>query len=198
MPVIRDIQHSILVVSGAEKFDALIRHALHPGSFQSTEFLHSAAAARRSILERYYNIVVINVPLPDEQGVELAIDTACKLPEASVFITVPADRYGDILERVTDHGIMVMSKPFPQLQLRYAIRLLCAQQVQIRKLERRIASVEEKMEELRIVSKAKCLLIEKRRLSEDEAHRLVGKTAMDHGLTRARAAEMLIEELEQE
>ena len=52
------------------------------------------------------------------------------------------------------------------------------------------------MEELRIVSKAKLLLIEKRQMSEEEAHRHIGKQAMDHGVTRRQAAEQILDDLE--
>ena len=52
------------------------------------------------------------------------------------------------------------------------------------------------MEELRIVSRAKLLLMEKRHMTEDEAHRLIGKQAMDKGLTRRQAAEKILDELE--
>ncbi len=43
----------------------------------------------------------------------------------------------------------------------------------------------------------KCLLIEKKRMTEAEAHRFIGKQAMDQGLSRRRAAMRLLEELEE-
>ena len=51
------------------------------------------------------------------------------------------------------------------------------------------------MEEIRIVSKAKILLVEKKKMTEDEAHRYIGKMAMDHGVSRKRIAEQLIEDI---
>jgi response regulator NasT len=52
------------------------------------------------------------------------------------------------------------------------------------------------MEELRLVSKAKVLLVEKKKMTEDEAHRLIGKQAMDQGISRRRAAQRLLDDLE--
>nr|MCR5545759.1 ANTAR domain-containing protein [Lachnospiraceae bacterium] len=54
----------------------------------------------------------------------------------------------------------------------------------------------EKVEEVRIVSKAKLLLMEERKMSEDDAHRFIGKTAMNNGISRRKAAEMIMDDLE--
>ena len=64
------------------------------------------------------------------------------------------------------------------------------------KLETKTLSVEEKMEEIRLVSRAKLLLVEKKNMTEDEAHRYIGKEAMDHGVSRKKIAEALLKELE--
>ena len=66
MPDKNDIYHSILIVSAAEQFDRFIRKSFPV--FSTVETARSAALARRSILEKYYDIVVINAPLPDETG----------------------------------------------------------------------------------------------------------------------------------
>ena len=51
------------------------------------------------------------------------------------------------------------------------------------------------MEELRVVSRTKITLIEKMNMSEDEAHRFIGKYAMDNGISRGRAATMILDDL---
>ena len=183
----------MLAVSGSDKFFALIRKTLEPGRFMSAEFRTAAAAARRSILERYYDIVVVNAPLQDESGVEFAIDTACQ-SDASVLLAVSADIYEDVLDRVTDYGILVVAKPFPQVRIRHAVRFMMAWQVRIHQLEKKLRSAEEKTEDLRTVDKAKFLLMEKRHMTEDEAHRLIGKQAMDHGVSRRRIAEEILDD----
>ena len=51
------------------------------------------------------------------------------------------------------------------------------------------------MEDLRTVDKAKIMLIEKKQMTEDQAHRFIGKTAMDHGISRKRAAIRIMDDL---
>ncbi|MBQ9443602.1 MAG: ANTAR domain-containing protein, partial [Lachnospiraceae bacterium] len=60
---------------------------------------------------------------------------------------------------------------------------------------RKRQAAEEKIEELRIVSKAKILLVEKKKMTEDEAHRYIGKQAMDRGVSRRRIAERILDDL---
>ena len=59
-------------------------------------------------------------------------------------------------------------------------------------MEKKNASVEEKIEEIRIVNRAKCLLIEQLKMTESEAHRYIEKQAMDRCVTRRVIAENII------
>ena len=195
MPREEDRQRSILVVSGSEQFDAHVRKALTGRSLSSVEFRKNAAAARRSVLERDFDIAVINCPLPEEFGHELALDLAEK-DVTSVLMVVPAEICEEVRRNVTDQGIVVLAKPFRQEHLETAVRYLAAVQGRIRRLTGRIRTLSEKTEEIRIVSRAKLLLMEKRGMTENEAHRLIGRQAMDGGVSRKKAAERIIDELE--
>jgi response regulator NasT len=46
-----------------------------------------------------------------------------------------------------------------------------------------------------VVSRAKITLMEKKNFTEDEAHRYIGKYAMDNGISRGRAATLIMEDL---
>ena len=188
-----DNLHSILIVSSSEQFDATLRKSLT--DFLMIDSKRNAAAARRSFLERYYDLVVINAPLPDESGEPFALDVAQQCP-ASVLLIVPSEVYEDVLEHVTDQGILVISKPLPHGRLDKAIRYLKAVQGRVHNLEKKIQALEEKREEDRLVNRAKLLMVEKKHMTEDEAHRLIGKLAMNAGISRKRAAERVLEELE--
>ena len=59
-------------------------------------------------------------------------------------------------------------------------------------MEQKTASIEEKMEEIRIVNRAKWLLIEELKMSEKEAHRYIEKQAMDRCVTRRVIAEKIL------
>ena len=191
---IHDIScHSILIVSASEQFDAIVKRSLK--GFTTINFVKSGSLARRSVMEKEYDIIVVNSPLPDETGIDLALDTA-ENSRASILLVVPKEIYEDVLERVTDLGVLVLPKPFPKGRVDKAVRFLAAIQKKSLKLEKKVLSIEEKMEELRLVSRAKILLVEKKHMSEDEAHRYIGKAAMDNGVSRKRIAEKILEDIE--
>ena len=190
-----DIQHSVLIVSASEQFDSLVKRSLPQKKIMSLEIKTSGGAARRCILERYYDEVIINGPLPDENGEALAMDITEKC-SASVLLVVPKEIYEDVLETVTDSGVLVLPKPSPKGRIDKAVRFLMAGREKLRLLEKKVESLQEKMEELRIIDRVKILLMEKKGMSEDDAHRFIGKTAMDNGISRGRAARRILNDIE--
>ena len=195
MPGNTDILHSMLIVSAAESFAALVRNSLPGGKFTVTEYRKSAAAARRCILERFFDIVVINCPLPDELGLDLAMDLA-ENSQAGILVVVPSEIYEEVLDHVTDQGILAISKPAPHGRIGTAVRFLMAIQNKRFILEQKASAAKDKLEELRIVSRAKIVLVEKKHLTEEEAHRYIGRTAMNNGISRRRAAENILDDMD--
>ena len=53
-------------------------------------------------------------------------------------------------------------------------------------------SLKEKIEEIRIVNRAKCLLIEQLKMTEPEAHRYIEREAMDSRRTRREVAQAIL------
>ncbi len=192
MPKKESVCNSILIVSASEQFEFQVKKTLV--GFLTIDVVRSVALGRRHILEKDYDLVVIQMPLNDEPGTEFAVDVA-EQSEASVLIVSPAEVYADVMDMVTDHGVMVVSSPYPPMVMDKAIRVLIATQDRIKALQKKIRSTEEKLEELRIVSKAKLVLVEKKHLTEDEAHKYIGKKAMDHGVSRKRIAEAILDDL---
>ena len=62
----------------------------------------------------------------------------------------------------------------------------------LRGLEKKNATIEEKMEEIRLVNRAKWLLIGELNMTEQEAHRYIEKQAMDRCVTKRAIAEQIL------
>lgn len=193
MPKNEGISRSILIVSSSERFDAIVKRSL--AGFITIDVRRSASIARRCILERDYDLIVINSPLPDEMGVEFSMDAAEKT-NSSILLVTPEEIYDNILEKVTDAGVLVISKPIPGGRMDKAIRYMISIQNRIRHLVISNHKLEEKLEELRVVSRAKILLIAKKNMTEDEAHSYIGRQAMNNGVSRKHIAQIILNELE--
>ena len=184
-------QHDILVVSSYEKFSDSVTRALSDGRYRDVDVRKSASAARRELLEKSYDVAMINMPLSDEPGVDLAIDIATTYP-TGVIIVASSEVSEDVAEKVTDDGIIVIAKPASVRIVKRAVRLLCALLDKQKKSEKKVLTLEEKMEEIRIVNRAKWKLIDEEGLSEDEAHRRIGKLAMDKCVSKREVAEEIL------
>lgn len=187
----KDIQHSILIASPSDRFCLTVKKSLT--GFVTIDIRKSASLARRCVLERYYDLVVVDSPLPDESGVEFAIDVTERF-NSSVLLVTPRDIFEGVLSRVTDNGILVLPKPSQADIIDKAVRYLVAVQNRMCMLMRQKQDVEEKMEELRLVNKVKFMLVESKGMSEDDAHRYIGKLAMDNGISRGKAARMILDD----
>ena len=72
------------------------------------------------------------------------------------------------------------------------VGILLSAREKLRKTEKKSLSIEEKMEEIRIVNRAKWILIRELKLDEPEAHRYIEKQAMDRCISKRIVAEDII------
>ena len=73
-----------------------------------------------------------------------------------------------------------------------ALSWMSSARERLRKFEKKTLSIEEKMEEIRLVNRAKWLLISELKMDEPDAHRYIEKQAMDRCVTRREVAEEII------
>ncbi len=183
--------YSVLVVSSSVKFNTSLFEILPESRYCPITVTPDVSNARQCLAENVFDIVIINAPLPDEFGTELALDI-CEGSGTGVLLLVKAEHYADIHSRVSQYGVLVISKPTNSQAVSQSLTLLCGTRERLRRMEQRTASIEEKMEEIRIVNRAKCLLIEQLKMTEKEAHRYIEKQAMDRCVTRRTIAENII------
>ena len=151
----------------------------------------SFGEARRKIVETAFDIVLINAPLPDDFGMRLAVDI-CASSGAGVLLLVRNDQFDDIYARVVSYGVLTLSKPTNMQMVAQNLRILCATRERMRQMEAKQATVEEKIEEIRLVNRAKWLLIERLGMTEPEAHRYIEKQSMDLRISKREAAKSVI------
>lgn len=102
--------YSVLVVSAAAKFHTSLRELLPEDRYAPLCAASSVAEARRVLLERPFDIVIISAPLPDEFGTKLALHIIDK-SSAGVLLLVKAEHYPDLSARLSPQGILLLQKP---------------------------------------------------------------------------------------
>lgn len=182
---------SVLIVSSSEKAEAYLRELLPPSQFSPVTSASDGGEAKRLLLDRPADIVLINAPLTDEFGLQLAQDIA-EDSATGVLIFVKEELYEQVCDRAEDSGILTVARPCGRQAVYQAVRLLVATASRLNALERRASSLEAKMKEIRLVNRAKLLLVDRLRMSESEAHRYIEKAAMDRCVKRQEIAENII------
>ena len=184
-------QYSVMIVSSSEQFNTVVKKLLPGGRFSSIEIKKSASSARRELLTRSFDLVIINAPLTDGLGVDFVMDIYEK-KNTRILFAVPIEVFKEISSRLVDYGVITIRKPVNEIDLELSARLLCAVLDAIKKANREVAKLEDKLQEQRLVSRAKLILIQKG-MSEDEAHEYIIREAMDRGLTKKAVAEEVID-----
>lgn len=185
--VFQERTYSVLLVSAGGKFNQTVSGLLPPTHFGPVRIVKSSDEARRTLVSTSYDMVLINAPLPDDLGVQLAI-SICGRSDAGVLLFVKNEVFQEVYDKVTEHGVLTISKPTSTQLVLQSVRDLCALRERLRKMEEKHASIEEKMQEIRLANRAKWAVIQCLGMSEEAAHHYLEKQAMDHRISRREAA----------
>lgn len=183
--------YSVLVVSSSEKLNNALKTLLSENQCADVCIISSVAGANRKLLEKTFDFVIVNSPLPDDVGTKLAIDVCASRSTVCVLL-VRAEQYDETHAKVVGHGVFTLPKPITGSAMAQALKWMAASRERLRRMEKKTVSIEEKMEEIRLVNRAKWILIDNLKMTESDAHRYIEKQAMDLCVTRKEVAEDII------
>ena len=182
--------YSVLVVSPAGRGADFLASVFDAPTFDPVVNALSAGEARRLLSSEQYDLIAVNSPLPDETGIDFCIDAA--QGPSGVMLFVKNDIYEIVSSQCTREGIFVIPKPNTQRNVAQSVTLLCAICEWLRKYEKKTRTLREKMDSIRIVNRAKWLLIERLGMTEQDAHGYIEKEAMNRRRTSREIAEEII------
>lgn len=184
----------ILLVSGSEKANQSLAQFLR-GSDEAGRILNalSGAEARRLLLENDVDLLIVNAPLPDEFGHDLALNAA-QTTAAGVLMLAKTEIAEAVADKVEPDGVLVLPKPLNRAMFFQSLRLLRAARNRLTGLQHENKKLQRKIDEIRIVDRAKCILIECCGMTEPDAHAYIEKTAMDRRITKVQAARDILQE----
>lgn len=182
---------SILVVSLSDKAIKLLNDLFGGRFYTDIKHAPSVGEAKRLALVQSFDIVVINAPLGDETGIEFAADLSTD-GSTGVLLFINNEYYDQVVDKVMEYGVLTVPKPLSKNTLYEAVNLITATHFRLEKMEHKNAKLTAKMEEIRIVNHAKWVLIENLGLTEEEAHKIIEKQAMDTRQTKREVAENIL------
>lgn len=183
--------YSVLVISAKENFNASLQSLLPESKYAPVQMVSSVSLAKRVLLERSFDFVFINTPLPDDFGTRFAIEISGNKGTV-ILLLVRNEVYEEVCDKVTEYGILTLPKPSSKQMVAHTLNFMAGIRERLRKLENKSLSMEEKMKEIRLVNRAKWVLIDELKMSEADAHRYIEKQAMDRCVSRREIAEEII------
>ncbi len=183
--------YSVLIVSASAKFNEQINSLIFEPCYKPVDFAVSINEAQRKITERPYDLILVNTPLPDDFGAKFSMDVSVN-KNCVVLMFVRSELYEGIYDKICDYGVFSIRKPISPQYVLQALDWLKATRERLRRLEKKSMTLQEKMDEIKIINRAKWTLINSLKMSEQDAHRYIEKQAMNRCVSKREIAENII------
>jgi two-component system, response regulator PdtaR len=142
-------------------------------------------------LASFPDMVILDVAMPKMDGITAAGEIRKKLKIPIMLLTNSYD--STTVKRASETGIAAfLTKPLREQDLLPAIELALAHTDEVEGLKEKIDDLRETIENRKIIEKAKGMLMDKERLSEADAYRVMQKLAMDKRKTLRQIADGIV------
>ncbi|MBB5183312.1 ANTAR domain-containing response regulator [Catenisphaera adipataccumulans] len=182
----------VIVVSRSNDTLKVMKEVLPAHQFQIIHSFATIADTKKALRSRHCDLLIVQAPLKDEQGVRACLQIKNALP-IEILLLVKADIYDQVLYQCDDSGICVLSLPCKKSMVYQSCSLLMMLAAQKRKYEAEIARLKQKMQNEKVINRAKLVLIEDYHWTEDQAHKYIEHAAMDTSKTKFEIARDILE-----
>lgn len=144
------------------------------------------------------DLIIMDIRMPELDGIEAARVLTNERLAPVVLLTAFSD--DELIERAREAGVVnYVTKPWRQSDLKPAIEIALARFQEFREMESQVKTLEDQLTTRKVVEKAKGVLMEKYKLTEQEAFRRIQKLSMNNRKSMREVAEaiLLAEELNQ-
>ncbi len=188
-------QKEVFVISSNENFHRYVRENLPDGDFTVSGGADSCTEARQKMMGNSCAVVLINIPLTDECGTELASDLAENTP-SSVVAVVKNEQEPEFRQSLEPAGVFVLGRPFPHTTFHQVLYDAASAYARTQIISQENQRLQIKLIDLRIVNRAKYALIRYLGMTEEQAHKYIEQQAMNQRISKRRAAENILKTYE--
>jgi response regulator NasT len=144
------------------------------------------------------DLIIMDIRMPELDGIEAARVLTSERLAPVVLLTAFSD--DELIERAREAGVVnYITKPLRQSDLKPAIEIALARFQEFREIESQVKTLEDQLATRKVVEKAKGVLMDKYKLTEQEAFRRIQKLSMNNRKSMREVAEaiLLAEEVNQ-
>ncbi len=180
-----------LIISKTEASIKAAASLLDGGGWDEPICALSISDAERKISENDFQLILINAPLNEENGLSFACKCA-RRTKACVALVVRKDKYLDAFDMVSEHGVIVISKPVNVRLFKNLVEFSIAYRERLTESAVEAEKLKNELEEVKVVNRAKLLLMQCLSMSETQAHRYIEKQAMNRRTSKLKIAKQVI------
>ena len=169
-----DSTHSVLVVTKDSKISSMISALLSAPLFD-TIIVSDFNEARRRCLNQVFNMILVDYT--EGEGCDFAIDISSS--SSTILLLSPNQLFDQVSYKVEGYGILTITRDFDQFYFYNMIKIAIAVQYKTTILSSQTSKLKQKMEEIRVISRAKMILMQTKAFTEEEAHHYIEKEAMN-------------------
>ena len=177
----------VFLLSNSEKSINLIKNLLEDYGFEDVKSAMSLEAAENILKDDEFDLIVINSPLADGTGANFAAEAVSGSMVQVIFISGAED-----VPALCRCGVFVIKKPFGVKEFRNTLKAANVAYNRVRMLYDANNRLMRQMEEIKLINRAKAILIKTFGMSENEAHRYIERQAMDLRKTKRYVAEKIL------
>ena len=195
--MLKEVRYDVLIICSHESItQAIAKNLIDNPQFNTPTLTSDPMNARRLLIERHFDIVIINSPLEHESGLNLALEINDQ-HEVGIILLAKSNNYDELFDKTNELGIITLSKPTPSSLFTQSLKILCLTRQKLANLKKHSSSemsLKEKIKEIQLVNEAKIILMKHRSITEDEAHHIIERKAMNERISKRNAARAIINE----
>ena len=138
-----------------------------------------------------FDSVIISTPLSDEFGLDLVADIS-KDAKNGVVVLAKHEIADEVQRKLRFTGAFVLPRPFNKAMLIQMVKMAEIAHIGMAKLEEENRHLTQQISDIKIVNRAKSMLMQYLNLTEEQAHRHIQKQAMDLRKTQRAIAEDIL------
>lgn len=184
-----------LVISHSQQSADSLSELLKTEFYSQISAAENSKTAKKLVENDEFDLICINAPLEDETGIELS-EYFANVTRSCVVIIVPQKNADDVNDALMEKGVLVIAKPINKHLFHHFLQFTECFKMRMLRVNEENEKLRHMVEDMKIINRAKLLLISCLNMSEQQAHRYLEKQAMDLRMSKLQIAKQVIKTYE--
>lgn len=180
-----------LLISHSEQSAVSLADLLKNEGYTSVSVSNTAHDSKEIAKNDEFDLICINAPLSDQTGIELS-EYFARTTRSSVVIIVAQKNADEVNDLLTEHGVLVIAKPINKHLFHHYLQFTDCFRARMLSFVEENEKLRNMVEDMKVINRAKFLLISCLNMSETQAHRYLEKQAMDLQVSKLQIAKQVI------